>query len=112
MTLWAIILPPEGVITELDHKPGDRELNEAVGGYFETVELSSGQIGWINEEGKILGLPNNPRATALSRLYVGDNIVGPMVITGPSDGRGEITRIDSEFAQVLRDLTNLLTRNG
>jgi hypothetical protein len=61
-------------------------LQAAVGGYVELVRLDEKVLlGWINEEGKLKGLPDNPLATALCYMHdaldVGDYIAGPMVIT-------------------------------
>jgi hypothetical protein len=61
------------------------DLQGAVGGYVETVDFGDGCLGWLNEEGKLDGLPINRVATELCRLHqaiaLDDYIAGPMVIT-------------------------------
>lgn len=72
---------------------------EGVGGYIEAVFLPAShtilpsQTMYINEEGKLNGLPRNHRATALTRgiLSPSDFVVGDVVIAGPPDSEGEDT---------------------
>jgi len=82
-----------GVITEnggrYDSPPEDgkkytlEELQKAVGGYIQVVNLGNGTLLVINEEGKLRGLKENVEATALARdaeaLFPNDYIVGPAV---------------------------------
>lgn len=75
----ATILHPDGHTEELQDI-SLASLQKAVGGLIEHVVLLDGRSAYVNEEGKLLGLPLNWRAT---HLYVGeplDVIVGPMVI--------------------------------
>lgn len=80
-TLYAVDRPP------LVFSPGARaftlgELQLLVGGYIEALYPAPGQVLFINEDGKRLGLPVNRRATALmrGRLLPGDVIVGAAVL--------------------------------
>lgn len=60
-------------------KDGDTNLNEMIGGWFTAVTSShstSNLVGYIHDEGLLLGLPLNPIATAL----FGSIIVGPCVV--------------------------------
>lgn len=62
------LLKPDGSV--VDYPPKDRaytleEVQKAVGGYIEVVNLNSGYIMVINEEGKLNGLPVNQKATDL-----------------------------------------------
>lgn len=83
----ALIIPanPEQPIErkELDGYDG---LSNAVGGWIESVPFPDrGDVSvFINEEGKIHGLPMNQRATEMlaSVLFAGDFIVGDAVIVG------------------------------
>lgn len=52
--------------------PTLKQVQEAVGGYVELVELDNGDQLLVNEEGLLLGLPLNTWATSL----VGRRIVG------------------------------------
>lgn len=67
------------------------QLQKAVGGYIEIIELDDEVTMVINEEGKLKGLPLNADATALAiskgRLFQGDFIVGPAVVMRSEDLR-------------------------
>jgi hypothetical protein len=70
------------------------ELQRAVGGYIETLTLIPGKaVMIVNEEGRILGLPVNPAASALA----GTLIVGTALIVGV-DGE-EFTDLAPEIAR-------------
>ena len=58
------------------------ELQLLVGGMIELVGLPDGKDMYINEEGKIKGLPYNDQATKIAEesLMVNDVIVGPAVV--------------------------------
>lgn len=64
----------------------------AVGGLIQRIELRDGCSLWVNEEGKIEGLPFNSIGTDLAQLnraiFFGDTVVGDVFITGPGDGAG------------------------
>lgn len=64
------LIPPSGRVLEFPPNNGKnytlKELQTAVGGYIEVVRLGpSGRCLVINEEGKLMQLPFNMRATAL-----------------------------------------------
>lgn len=65
-------------------------LQKEVGGYIEAVHLTPDFTLWINEDGKGLELPYNPRATFLATdvLRPGDYIAGDAVLTGGYDDEG------------------------
>lgn len=50
-------------------------LQELVGGYIETVTMTTDSCIIVNEEGRILGLPHNCN-------YLGIDVCGPMLIVG------------------------------
>ena len=58
------------------------ELQGFVGGPLELVTTYDTNLFFINEEGKLLGLPYNEQAThyLADRLQPGDYIVGPAVL--------------------------------
>jgi hypothetical protein len=64
--------------------PGLALLQGWVGGYVEAVYFGDG-VGWLNEEGKLQGLPINELATMICHtqraLPLNDYIAGPLVIT-------------------------------
>lgn len=61
----------------------------------------------MNEEGKINGLPVNPRATDFCALAIGgwfrDIIVGDVVVVGPPGPEGEETPVPDEAVAVVRE---------
>jgi hypothetical protein len=61
------------------------ELQRFVGGYIERVSLRNGDEMWLNEEGKLMGLPVNWDATDLFQRTHGpiDVIVGDVLVCPP-----------------------------
>lgn len=64
---------------------------EVVGGWIETVPFKENVAPYFNEEGKVMGLPENVRATALLRnsIMPGDYIAGNCIIVGFDPETGE-----------------------
>lgn len=61
---------------------------------------------WLNEEGKLQGLPVNQRATAMlwvhnSRFLAADVLCGDVFITGRPDERGNDTTVPVELVKLL-----------
>jgi hypothetical protein len=84
-------------------------LSRAVGGMIEAVTLPSGLTLWVNEEGKMDGLPVNDYATKLFTSAFGsgiDIIVGNAIITGGADDEGETLGLTDE--QVAELVDNIL----
>jgi len=84
----ALLMAPSGSVREIHPEYGaacftTSELHELVDGWLECVYLPDGRLMWINEEGKLRGLPSNPLATLLARsvLQPYDYIAGPAVVT-------------------------------
>ncbi|WP_295019072.1 DUF3846 domain-containing protein [uncultured Micrococcus sp.] len=95
--------------TETDQLPtivevnGLADLQKAVEGYVEPVD-GDDFTAWVNEEGKITGMPFNPRADrflhlAIPELSTFDCIVGPVIITGGVDEDGDNTDITPELIE-------------
>lgn len=70
------------------------------GGWLETAPCRPDVCLWVDEEGKLKGLPINHRANELWSMIdeyhaqeAGDRLVGVCVVTGGSDGRGEVTPV-------------------
>lgn len=98
----AILVPPKGpckmlIINSLE------DMQKAVGGYIERIPLPNA-CGYVNEEGRINGLPLNPRATKLWYKALGlsdfgkalaeedgHSLCGPLLIMGLEDVEGENT---------------------
>ena len=85
-------------------------LSQTVGGYIEAVPLETNCTMYINEEGKLRGLPINYVANLLahklnSGLREYDYIVGNAVICGPLDGAGYDTSMtEQEYATIVAAL--------
>lgn len=98
--ITAVTIPAHGDLTTVTIPSADAELEilqRLVGGYIEGVTLpADGLIGFVNEEGKILDLPANERATLgmHGRLLPGDFISGTLVVTGPYNEDGDPTSAD------------------
>lgn len=89
-------------------------LQGLVGGYLEAISFDRtlGAV-YINEEGKLRGLPYNAVGdlfvtTALDRvgrtLIGGDMIVGPIVVVGPPDSEGDETSVTEAAVDLCREL--------
>lgn len=58
-----------------------KELQQLVNGYIETLPVATNQLMIINEEGKLMKLPINKRATAIAlENCILDVIVGDVII--------------------------------
>jgi hypothetical protein len=85
-TNMALLIAPSGSIRQVFPEQGScftaEELGALVEGGLGCVPLPGDRLLWINEEGKLHGLPSNPLATILarSRLQPGDYIAGPAVV--------------------------------
>jgi hypothetical protein len=78
-------------------------LQKVTGGYVETIPVPYDTKGeqlamYLNEEGKLEGLPYNPRATSLVRDVIqgSDFIAGNVVVCGPADDNGYDTGLTDE----------------
>lgn len=104
--------------------PGDPDqhyaiLSDAVGGYIECVTMHLHDRDgvdviasmWVNEEGKLDGLPHNELATRIftSQFHTLDRIVGDVIITGGADEEGDALGLDDTLAL---DLATLLIEAG
>ena len=58
-----------------------KEMQEVVGGYIEFLYLKDNLVMVVNEEGKMIGLPFNARATQLIKENnINDIIVGDVLV--------------------------------
>jgi hypothetical protein len=110
--MLAIKLDTDGVAVEVEiAEEGQRleQLQEAVGGWVEAVDLSPTLTMWCNEEGKLIGLPFNPLATDLWEESFGktDLIKGNVIFTGGVDDEGSTLGLDEATANKLRKLFGL-----
>jgi len=110
----ALIITPEGdyTITEYDNNTEYKVLSEGVGGYIELVRLpetakaiGDGEISmWVNEEGRIKGLPYNHFGSLLYTMNfrTDEPIVGNIVLTGGSDPEGYTVGLTDEQLDALQ----------
>jgi len=77
------------IIDDVKNEPTLKAAQDFVGGYVEGITFPNGDYLIINEEGKLMGLPLNPEATALWRAtFDNDNyitgrkdfVVGPAIL--------------------------------
>lgn len=86
------------------------DFRTAVGGYVELVALPKmSHNAYVNEEGKLKGLPHNPKAETIfrangARIGPADRIVGPVLIVGPTDNEGNDTDADELVTNYLLNL--------
>ena len=73
-------------------------MRATVGGLIEAVPLDDSTVMWVNEEGKLHGLPANEKATSLAagRIFPGDYIAGQAIITGHMNDTGETVGISPQ----------------
>lgn len=101
----ALIVTSEGVTSVVEFEKGNSYdlLSSTVQGYIECVSLPSlGVDMWINEEGKILRLPQNPKGNALWVKEYGltDYIAGNVVFTQATN-EGETVGLTDEQIEAL-----------
>jgi len=90
MATW---IKTDGTTTEVHPKDGRaftlEELQAFVGGYIELVRIDGERNLWLNEEGKLDGLPLNVKATKLTHGIIAewDFIVGDVLVATPEEFR-------------------------
>ena len=77
------------IIEDKKDEPKYKEVSKFVGGMVECITFPNGDLLLINEEGKLMGLPFNPEASALWKaMFDNDNfvtgrqdfVVGPAIL--------------------------------
>ena len=103
----AVKVTAEGTASLIDLDADSNELltlQTAVGGLIEVKTLQGGYTMFMNEEGKLLGLPINQRGTEIWMAHFPDFpdvIVGNIVIAGQTDEEGEQLGLEPEYANYL-----------
>lgn len=110
--MLAITLNTEGEAKEVELVEGESQLDklqEAVGGWVQAVDFTPNLTIWVNEEGKLIGLPINPMATFLWEKYFGltDFICGNVIFTGGTGDEGETLGLNEETAKELRQFLRI-----
>ena len=117
--MHAVKIPADGTkpATIVDEELDLRYLQEAVGGMIEAVNIERvltdtgtktvDATVFVNEEGKLIGLPVNPRATDLCALKIGgwihDVINGDVIVVGPPGPEGEETPCPKKVIAIIRE---------
>jgi len=77
------------IIEDKKDEPNYKEVSKFVGGMVECIQFPNGDLLLLNEEGKLMGLPFNPEASALWKaMFDNDNfvtgrqdfVVGPAIL--------------------------------
>ena len=77
------------LITDKKDEPDYKAVSKFVGGMVQVVSFPNGDLLLLNEEGRGMGLPLNPEATALWRTHFtkathlwgyDDDVVGPAIV--------------------------------
>jgi hypothetical protein len=102
----AIRITTTGEVTDLDLSTDSLQtLQTAVGGWVQVIDLDDSLSMWLNEEGKLVGLPHNPYAQFAWDKTFGahtDYMVGDVVFTGGTDDEGATLGLDSDTADQIR----------
>ena len=92
MALWIKALSPSETVRPKNGAEFTlQELQSYVGGYIEAVRLDDDTVMWVNEEGKLKGLPPNAQATVMAqgRIRPDDHIVGDVLIATLLESGGD-----------------------
>ena len=109
-----VIIPADESVAVSQHEFNDlRDYQQAVGGLIEAIDLDDPPMSFFaNEEGKLIGLPINRRATALWWLHSPaacgyDVLAGDAVLIGRPDPHGETQSAPADFVSLLMDTPTL-----
>lgn len=105
---WGIVIPAdEEAPIEFRLFGQLTDYQEAVGGWFEAVDLDDISASFfVNEEGKVIGLPQNRRATLLwwvnhRAMHGRDVIMGDTVLIGLPDDEGDTQDVPGALVALL-----------
>lgn len=112
--MYAVTITAEGDYEIVPFESGLRYLQAAVGGLIEAVDFEVMDLDhtlWLNEEGKIHGLPYNDLATYLvaGNLFPGDYIVGDCIVTGGTGPEGETLGLEYDDAVIVTMVLSLVS---
>ena len=107
MKIDVVTIAVDGTVKSEQIEQGCADLQQRVGGWIEAVGSDDDSATlWINEEGKIIGLPVNLVGTGLwhtvsPRMAGVDVLCGPVVVSGGTDHEGETLSIPADLAATL-----------
>ena len=89
-----------------------QQIQSAVGGWIELIRVGKLGSGFVNEEGKLKGLPINVLATLIWHkarpTTKGDFLVGDVVFCGDEDQKGNTQDIKNEFVSFIKEMRKKL----
>lgn len=99
----------ETSVVDIPREGGLSAMQEAVGGYIECVSFDGFEM-WLNEEGKLIGLPINEVATVIWEANYGatDVILGNVLFMGEVDDEGYSTELSDEAMMSIETLAHAL----
>jgi hypothetical protein len=107
----AVIIRTNGTTETIDISTDTLDkLQGAVGGWVQAIDLSDTITMWLNEEGKVEGLPHNETAQWYWDMAFGpdtDYIVGDIVFTGGVDAQGDTLGLDDKTVETLSNTKEL-----
>lgn len=91
-------------------EPKLAQFQALVGGWIEGIYGDSDWTGYLDEEGKIKGLPLNTTADFVARALgwqgdLRDNLVGPVVFLGGADEAGDATSVTDQVSDLIERMT-------
>ena len=98
----AMVIKVDGSIEMKTIAADLKSLQDEMGGYIELIKLNDGKLSlYINEEGKLEGLPVNLVASLIANQtgLKGDFIVGNAVFLGKGTADGRETSVDPDFVE-------------
>ncbi|MEU2204240.1 DUF3846 domain-containing protein [Microbacterium oleivorans] len=105
---WGIVIPAdEAAPLEFRLFGQITEYQEAVGGYFQCVDIDEPAATFFcNEDGKVIGLPLNRRAslawwTLFSAARGVDALMGDVILLGQPDEEGDTQDVPAELVTLL-----------
>lgn len=114
-TLEAMLVPVDGPLQEIESLAGGLEqLQRYVGGCIEAVPLpafigeavADAATSYVNEEGKLVGLPFNSRATDFmvpgAGIMFGDYMAGDWLVCGFDPATGDHVELPGKVVDRLR----------
>lgn len=115
--LKAIVVKTDGSVNEVFAEWDYDQISKEVGGYIEAVYFNNNDyFAYVNEEGKMLNLPENKIATELwynsgRRILLGDYLAGDAVFFGEIDDNGDSTDAPQKLFDELTKIVKGMMKN-
>ena len=106
----AILVTTEQEIKLLDQDFNLKVIQSYLGGLIEAISFGSRNshfFAYINEEGKLIGLPENKIATSVwynsgERILIGDYLAGNVLFFGQIDDEGNETDVPDDLIEFFK----------